>query len=124
MRARSHIPATFLLLLLSCGVLSRPATAAEPTPPRAGMTQPRSGTTNSFGSGTLTNRSDGTGSQTRPFGSGSITTERGRDGKTVTGNTQKFGSGTITRRSDGSSSQTQRFGSGTTQRDQPGRPSK
>ena len=84
--------------------------AAEPTPPRAGMTQPRSGTTNGFGSGTITHRSDGTSSQTRPFGSGSITTERGRDGKTVTGHTQKFGSGTITRWSDG-----------TLQRDQPGR---
>jgi hypothetical protein len=59
--------------------------AAEPTPPRAGMAPPRSGTTNAFGSGTITHRSDGTSSQTRPFGSGSITTERSRDGKTVTG---------------------------------------
>ena len=87
--------------------------AAEPTPPRAGMTQPRSGTTNGFGSGTITHRSDGTSSQTRPFGSGSITTERGRDGKTVTGHTQKFGSGTVTRWSDGTTTETRPFGSGT-----------
>lgn len=87
--------------------------AAEPTPPRAGMTQPRSGTANGFGSGTITHRSDGTSSQTRPFGSGSITTERGRDGKTVTGHTQKFGSGTTTRWSDGTTTETRPFGSGT-----------
>jgi len=85
---------------------------AEPTPPRAGVAQPRSGTTNQFGSGTITHRSDGTSSQTRPFGSGSITTERGRDGKTVTGHTQQFGSGTITRWSDGTTTETQPFGSG------------
>jgi hypothetical protein len=86
--------------------------AAEPTPPRAGMAPPRSGTTNQFGSGTITHRSDGTNSQTRPFGSGSITTERGRDGKTVTGHTQKFGSGTITRWSDGTTTESRPFGSG------------
>ena len=89
------------------------AVAAEPTPPRAGMTGPRTGNTHAFGSGTITNRSDGSSSRTQPFGSGSITTERGRDGKIVTGNTQKFGSGTITRWSDGTSSQTRPFGSGT-----------
>jgi hypothetical protein len=87
--------------------------AAEPTPSRAGMASPRSGTTNPFGSGTITHRSDGTSSQTRPFGSGSLTTERGRDGRTVTGHTQKFGSGTITRWSDGTTSETRPFGSGT-----------
>ena len=112
-----HAVRAFLLAVLVAGRL----VAAEPTPPRAGMAQPRSGTTNQFGSGTITRRSDGTSSQTRPFGSGSITTEQGRDGKTVTGNTQKFGSGTITTRSDGSSSRSQPFGSGTLQRDQPGR---
>jgi len=89
------------------------ALAAEPTPPRAGMTGPRTGNTHAFGSGTITNRSDGSSSRTQPFGSGSITTERGRDGKIITGNTQKFGSGTITRWSDGTSSQTRPFGSGT-----------
>ena len=55
------------------------------------------------------------------FRSGSITTERGRNGQTVTGQTQKFGSGTITNRSDGSSSRTQPFGNGTLQTDRPGR---
>lgn len=88
-------------------------TAAEPSPPRAGMTQPRSGTTNTFGSGTLTRRSDGTSSHSTPFGSGSMTTERGPGGKTVTGQTQKFGSGTITRWSDGTTTETRPFGSGT-----------
>ena len=34
-------------------------TAAEPTPPRAGVAQPRSGQTRPFGSGSITNRSDG-----------------------------------------------------------------
>ena len=107
----------FLCAMCAAGMLF----AAEPTPPHAGMAQPRSGTTNQFGSGTITHRSDGTSSQTRPFGSGSLTTERDRDGQTVTGHTQKFGSGTITTRSDGSSSRSQPFGSGTLQRDQPGR---
>lgn len=100
-------------ILASAGFTSARLTAAEPTPPRAGMAQPRSGTTNQFGSGTMTRRSDGTTSQTRPFGSGSITTERGRDGKTVTGHTQKFGSGTITRWSDGTTTESRPFGSGT-----------
>jgi hypothetical protein len=95
--------------------------ASEPTPPRAGMAQPRSGTTNQFGSGTITHRSDGTTTETRPFGSSTLMTERGRNGQTVTGHTQKFGSGTITNRSDGSSSRSQPFGSGILQRDQPGR---
>ena len=79
------------------------------------------GNTQKFGSGTITRWSDGTQTRTRPFGSGSITEERGRDGKTTTGNAQKFGSGTITRRSDGSSSRTQPFGNGSIERDQPGR---
>ena len=111
-------PLRSLLIHLLCasmlwGSMAGHLVAAEPAPPRAGMTQPRSGTTNQFGSGTITHRSDGTSSQTRPFGSGSITTERGRDGKTVTGNTQKFGSGTITRWSDGTTTETRPFGSGT-----------
>ena len=92
---------------------------AEPpaSPQRSGVTQPRSGTTSKFGSGTITRRSDGTSSETRPFGSGSITTERRRDGSTVTGQTQKFGSGTITRWSDGTTTETRPFGSGTTSTD-------
>jgi len=92
-----------------------------PPPPRIGEAGPRTGTTGRYGSGSLTRRTDGSSAQTRPFGSGSITTERRPDGKTVTGNTQKFGSGTITRRSDGSSSRTQPFGNGSIERDQPGR---
>ncbi len=91
--------------------------SAEPT-------QPRTDTTNKFGSGTLTNRTDGSSSRTQPFGSGSITTERSRVGKTVTGQTQKFGSGTITNRSDRSTSRSQPFGSGTLRTDQPGRKSR
>ena len=82
--------------------------AAEPTPPRSSLNQPRTGQTQKFGSGTLTHRSDGTSSQTRAFGSGSITTERTRDGKAITGQTQKFGSGTITRWSDGSTTESRR----------------
>jgi hypothetical protein len=100
------------------------ATAEPPaSPQRSGVTQPRSGTTSKFGSGTITRRSDGTTSETRPFGSGSITTERRRDGSNVTGQTQKFGSGTITRWSDGSTTETRPFGSGTitTERDRQGR---
>ncbi len=115
-RSMHRIPgALSLVFALFIGGSGGPslAVAAEPTPPRAGMTGPRTGNTHAFGSGTITNRSDGSSSRTQPFGSGSITTERGRDGKTVTGNTQKFGSGTITRWSDGTSSQTRPFGSGT-----------
>jgi hypothetical protein len=89
------------------------AHAAEPTPPRSTLTQPRTGTTNKFGSGTLTNRTDGSSSRTQPFGSGSITTERTKDGRAITGHTQKFGSGTITRWSDGTTTETRPFGSGT-----------
>lgn len=84
-----------------------------PSPPRIGEAGPRTGTTGRFGSGTLTRRSDGSSAQSRPFGSGSITTERRPDGKTVTGNTQKFGNGTITRWSDGTQTSTRPFGSGT-----------
>ena len=115
-RSMHRIPAAVsLVFALFIGGSGGPslAVAAEPTPPRAGMTGPRTGNTHAFGSGTITNRSDGSSSRTQPFGSGSITTERGRDGKIVTGNTQKFGSGTITRWSDGTSSQTRPFGSGT-----------
>ena len=105
-------------ILVTCQAIG----AAEPTPPRANLSQPRTGQTQRFGSGTLTTRSDGTTSQTRPFGSGSITTERTRDGRTVTGHTQKFGSGTITRWSDGSTTETRPFGSGsiTTERGRDG----
>ena len=83
----------------------------------------RTGTTQKFGSGTITNRSDGSSSKTQKFGSGTITTEREKGGKTVTGTTQKFGSGTITNRSDGSSSNTRNFGIGTITTDKPGKSS-
>lgn len=66
----THPAWTYLLVMCAAGNVS----VAEPTPPRAGMSQSRSGTTNAFGSGTITHRSDGTTSQTRPFGSGSLTT--------------------------------------------------
>jgi len=123
MRSPLRLHLTLVLCeILFAGFTAGLLAAAEPTPPRAGMTQPRSATTNPFGSGTITHRSDGTSSQTRPFGSGSITTERGRDGKTVTGHTQKFGSGTITRWSDGTTTETRPFGSGslTTERGRTG----
>lgn len=118
-------PARFMpaMVFLLVALLCVPGLAAEPTPPRSNVTQPRTGQTQKFGSGSLTHRSDGTSSQTRPFGSGSITTERTRDGKTVTGHTQKFGSGTITRWSDGSRTETRPFGSGsvTTERGRDGK---
>ena len=91
--------------------------------PSSSISKPRTGTTQKFGSGTITNRSDGSKSTTRPFGSGSITTERDKSGKTVTGTTQKFGSGTITNRSDGSKSTTRPFGSGSITTDKPGKSS-
>ena len=50
--------------------------AAEPTPPRSTLTQPRTGTTNTFGSGTITNRSDGSTSRSQPFGSGTLRTDQ------------------------------------------------
>ena len=110
------------LCLLAAGCLQL-VHAAEPTPPRIGQSAPRSGTTQKFGSGTLTHRSDGSSSRTQPFGSGSITTERSRDGKSITGHTQPFGSSTITRWSDGTTTRTQPFGSGsiTTEQSRDGR---
>ena len=81
------------------------------------------GTTQKFGTGTITNRSDGSTIKTQPFGSGTMTTERDKSGKTVTGTTQKFGTGTLTNRSDGSSSKTQPFGTGTLTTDRPGKSS-
>lgn len=47
-------------------------TAAEPTPPRAGLVQPRSGQARPFGSGSITTRSDGSSSRSQPFGSGRL----------------------------------------------------
>jgi hypothetical protein len=58
----------FLCAMCAAGMLL----AAEPTPPRAGMAPPRSGTTNQFGSGPLTHRSDGTSSRSQQFGSGTL----------------------------------------------------
>ena len=55
-------------LLLFCGSLP----AAEPTPPRANLNQPRTGHTQKFGSGTITTRSDGSSSRTEKFGSGDL----------------------------------------------------
>jgi len=105
---RALISSSLLGTLLCCTLLP----AVEPTPPRSSLSQPRTGHTQKFGSGTLTHRSDGTSSRTRPFGSGSLTTERTRDGKTITGHTQNFGSRTVTRWSDGSTSESRPFGSG------------
>jgi hypothetical protein len=55
-------------LLLFC----RSLPATEPTPPRANLSQPRTGQTQKFGSGTITNRSDGSSSRTEKFGSGAL----------------------------------------------------
>lgn len=61
-----------LCFVVWCVVSIAPALAVEPTPPRSGVTQPRTGQTQRFGSGTITNRSDGSQSQTQPFGNGTI----------------------------------------------------
>ena len=59
-----------------------------------------------FGSGTLTNRSDGSTTRRQKVGSGSLTTERDQNGKMITGTTQPLGSGTFsTDKPGGSSSQ-------------------
>lgn len=102
-----------LLLAVVLGMVGPRAAADPPQPPGIGQAGPRSGSTNRFGSGTVTRRSDGSNAQTRPFGSGSTTTERRSDGRTVTGRTQPFGSGTVTRWSDGTRTTTRPFGSGT-----------
>jgi hypothetical protein len=81
-------------------------------PPTSSITTQRTGTAQRFGSGTVTNRSDGSRSATRPFGSGSITTERNEKGNTIIGTTQRFGSGTITRWSNGTITTSRPFGSG------------
>lgn len=57
-----------LLMVLSCGQ----APAVEPTPPRGNLSQPRTGQTQKFGSGTITHRSDGSSSRTEKFGSGTL----------------------------------------------------
>ena len=107
--------------LVAAFVLTTAAGASAADPPARTVTQPRTGTTQPFGSGTTTRRSDGSSSSTRHFGSGSITTERDKSGKEITGHTQPFGLGTTTRRSDGSSSSTIRFGSGKITDEKPGR---
>lgn len=86
--------------------------AAEP------QIETRSGTTQKFGDGTITYRSDGSSSRTQKFGDGFITTEKDKTGKTITGITQKFGDGFITRWSDGTTSRNQKFGNGVMTTDQ------
>ena len=61
-------PVGLLGLLLCCSSLL----AAEPTPPRANLNQPRTGQMQKFGSGTITNRSDGSSTRTEKFGSGAL----------------------------------------------------
>lgn len=63
---------SMLVALLSGMATGALCSAAEPTPPRAGMTKSRSGTTQAFGSGTITHRSDGSSSTTQRFGSGTM----------------------------------------------------
>ncbi len=72
------VVAGLLLLTLS-------AAADQPPPsPRIGEAGPHTGTTNRFGSGTLTRRSDGSSSRTQPFGSGSIQRDQpGRKGSSA-----------------------------------------
>ena len=108
---------TLVSIAVVLTILSTDLFAADPP------SKPRTGTTQTFGNGTLTKRSDGSSSQTQKFGNGTRTTESDKSGHTVTGTTQKFGNGTLTKRSDGSSSQTQKFGNGTITNEKPGRSS-
>lgn len=62
----------------------------------------RTGVTTNSGNGTLTRRSDGSMSQTKPFGNNSsITTERSSTGKIRSGVTTNSGNTSITRWNDG-----------------------
>ncbi len=62
---------TSAAILLMCFTGSI-AAAARPSPARSGLIQPRTGTTNKFGSGTITNRSDGSSVPSQPFGNGTL----------------------------------------------------
>ena len=109
------VHAVAALILMGGG---RATPAADP--PSTTITKLRTGTTQEFGSGTITRRSDGTSSTTRPFGSGSVTHDRDQSGKPLTGVTQKFGKGTITQWSYGTTTQTRPFGSVSITTDKPG----
>lgn len=62
---------TSAAILLMCFTGSI-AAAAGPSPPRSGLIQPRTCTTNKCGSWTITNRSDRSSVQPQPFGNGPL----------------------------------------------------
>lgn len=79
---------------------------------RPNFPQNRSSMSYKVGDTSVTNRSDGSSSRTRPFGKDSITVERLPNGKTITGHTYKSGNGTRTQWSDGRTTYSRPFGNG------------
>lgn len=79
---------------------------------RPNFPQSRTSTSYKVGDTSVTTRSDGSSSRTRPFGSGTITTETNKEGKKITGYTTKFGGGTRTQWNDGTSTYSRPFGNG------------
>ncbi len=63
-----------LLLAATLGIVLVSSETLAVEPPNGTINKPRTGTTQAFGSGTITKRSDGS-SSTRPFGSGVITSD-------------------------------------------------
>ncbi len=96
-----------ILCILSC------IAADYNTKNQSNIPKNRTGISQPFGNGTITNRSDGSANQTRAFGNGTITTETTRGGQTKTGISQPFGSGTITNWSNGTTTTSRPFGSST-----------
>lgn len=79
---------------------------------RPNFPQNRTGLSYKVGDTSVTTRSDGSSSRTRPFGSGHMTTETTADGKKITGYTTKSSGGTRTQWSDGSTTYSRPFGNG------------
>lgn len=79
---------------------------------RPNFPQNRTSLSYKVGNTSITNRSDGSSSRTKPFGSGHMTTETTADGKRVTGYTNTFGGGTRTQWSDGRTTYSRPFGNG------------
>lgn len=79
---------------------------------RPNFPENRSSLSYKTGDTSVTTRSDGSYSKTRPFGSGSITIEISKDRQKITGYTTKFGQGTKTQWSDGTTTYSRPFGNG------------
>lgn len=79
---------------------------------RPNFPQNRTGLSYKVGDISVTTRSDGSSSRTRPFGDGHMTTEITADGKRTTGYTTKFGSGTKIQWNDGRTTYSKPFGNG------------